>query len=108
MLRSEPVAEANAQLLWALYSTDSSSQVRTEQPRVSGLVREATNCRKPPVDRTRRKLARFEVNSITGYYCLIERKPRFGAIPGDELLYCVSIPSLGLFEGRLFRTADLA
>jgi hypothetical protein len=49
-------AEANAQLLCAFYSTNSSSQFRAEQSGISGFLREPTNRSEPSVDRTGRQL----------------------------------------------------
>ena len=42
----------------------------------------------------RRELTRFQVNSIAGYNRLVEREPGFGAVPRDELVYCVSVSPL--------------
>jgi hypothetical protein len=40
------------------------------------------------------------MDSITGDNGLVERQSGFGAIPGDELVDGVPVPSLGFFRGQ--------
>ena len=53
----EPIAKANAEVLRAFHTADASSETRTEQTGIRGLVCEAPDGRKPAIDRARRKLA---------------------------------------------------
>src|SRR4051794_26183973 len=72
-LRCEPVAEPHAELLDALYASDPRGQLWAEQAGVRCFVGEPPNSSEPSVDRSRREVSVFEVNSITGDHGLVER-----------------------------------
>ena len=57
LVGGEPIAKANAEVLRAFHTADASSEIRTEQTGVRGLVCEAPDGRKPATDRVRRRLA---------------------------------------------------
>ena len=54
LFRSEPIPDPNSKFLDALYSADSSSQIRAEQSGVRDFIREAANGGEPKVDGRRR------------------------------------------------------
>ena len=66
LIRCQPVAETNAEVLRPFNSPDASGEIRGQQPRISGLIREAPHRRESAVDRARRKLTRFQMDSIAG------------------------------------------
>jgi len=59
------IPETNAQAPHAIYAADASGDFRTEQPGMSGLVRDAAQRHQPQIDRRWRVLALFEVNPVT-------------------------------------------
>jgi hypothetical protein len=99
LIGSEPITKANAEILRTFYSADASSEIRTQQARIGSFIREAPHGGEPAVDRARRKLTRFQVNSIAGHNGFVEREPRFGAVPSHEFVYCVSVSPLGFLRG---------
>lgn len=99
LVGGQPVAKTNAKVLRTFHTTDSSSQIRSQQAGISGFVREAPDSRQAAVYRARGKLTRFQLNSIAGDNSLVEREPGFGAVPRDELVYCVSVSPLRLLRG---------
>jgi hypothetical protein len=74
-----------------------------QQARIRSFVREAPDRREPAVDRPRRKLTRFQVDSITGGNGLIERQSGFSAVPGDELVYRLSVKHPGSGDTGIYK-----
>jgi hypothetical protein len=97
LLSGQPVAEADTQLLYALYPPNSSGQFRAKKTGVSRFVCKTPDRSEPSIDGARCKLAQFQVNSVSGHHSLVERESRFRALPANELLDCVPIPCLRLF-----------
>ncbi len=75
-------------------SLDPGGEIRGQQTRISGLIREAPDGRESAVDRARRKLTRFQMDSIAGDNGFVERQSGLGAIPGDELFDGMPVSSL--------------
>jgi len=71
LVGGEPVTETDAEVLRPFDSADASSEIRAEQTGVGSFVCETSDRRKPAVDCARRKLTRFQVNSITSPTALL-------------------------------------
>jgi hypothetical protein len=91
----EPATETNAEVLRPFDPPNATSEIRAEQAGIRGLVCQASDGREPAIDRAWRKLTRFQVNSIARDDGFVKRESRFGAVPSDELVYCVSVSPLG-------------
>ena len=92
----EPVSDPHAELLDSLYTSDTGGQFGAEQARVGRFVGETPNGSESSVDCSGRELPVFKVNPVSCNDSLVEGQSRFGAIPVDELIDGVSIPSLRL------------
>jgi hypothetical protein len=73
LLCGKPVTQTSTEVFRPCDSSDTGGKVGAEQARISGFIGEASHGRESPIDRARRKLARFQVNSITGDDSLVER-----------------------------------
>ncbi len=94
-----PIAKTNAEVLRYSDALDAGGEIRGQQARIGGLIREAPDGCESAVDRARR-LTRFQMDSVAGDNSFVERQSWFGAIPCDELVDSVPIPSLGFFRGQ--------
>jgi hypothetical protein len=73
LVGGQPITKTNAEVLWPFDSPDTSSKIRAEQAGISGFICEAPDGREPAVNRTRRKLTGFQVDSVASDDGLIER-----------------------------------
>ena len=89
--RSEPVSGALAQLLYALHPSNTRCQVRAEKAGIGCLMCQPPHSGKVLVDGVCRQRTRLQVYAVANQDDAIERQPRLGTIPGDELLDCVFI-----------------
>ena len=96
LLGAQPVPEPNTDPLRALDPANARRQLWAEQAGVSRLVCEPPDCRKPEVDCRRGQPTRLQLKPIPKHDCLVERDPRLGAVPRDEIVDCESIRSLRL------------
>jgi hypothetical protein len=86
LLDGEPVSRATTELLHALDAIDARRQVGTQQPGIGGLMRQPTDGCELLVDGIGSQPAIFQVHAIAHHDDAIEGQPRFGAVPGDELI----------------------
>ena len=70
--RCEPVTESHAELLDALYASDTGGQLWAEQARVRGFVGKPPNSSEPSIDRSCREVSIFEMNPVPGDHGLVE------------------------------------
>jgi hypothetical protein len=70
---SEPITKANAEVFRPFDSPDARSKIQAEQAGIGSFVCEAPDGREPAVNRARRKLTRFQVDSVAGDNGPIER-----------------------------------
>lgn len=103
----KPIPKSYTQLLDAFHTSDSCRQLGAEQASVGGFVGEAPNGSESSVNRSRREMTILKVNSVPGDDSLVERQSRFGAVPLNELIDCVSVPRFDSGERRLSRRAAL-
>ena len=81
-------------------------QLGTQQASGGGFVSQATHGCKL-VDGVGGQMPRFQVHAIAHHDDAVEGQPRFGAVPGDELVDGVLVDSARSCEPRLLRTAVL-
>ena len=91
-----PVPKPHTQLLGTFHTSNTSSELRTEQASVCSLVGEPPNRGKSSVNRTRCEMPVFEEDAITSNDDLVEGQSRLGAIPLNKFINGVSIAALGL------------
>lgn len=101
LIGCRPVTQTNAEVLRPFDSPDPGGEIRGQQTRISALIRETPGGRKSAVDRVRRKLTRFQLDSIAGDNGFVERQSGLGALPGDDLFDGGGYPRCDSFEGRL-------
>jgi len=90
----QPVPDAQTQPPDTLDAPDASREFRTEEPRIGGLVRNATHRGETEVDGGRRVRALFEVDAVPQHDGTIEREPWLRAVPADELVDRVAVRPL--------------
>ena len=73
LVGSEPVPQTHAEVLRPFDSPDSSGKIRAQKTGIGSFIRETPDGGEPAIDRSRRKLTRFQMNSIPGDNCLVER-----------------------------------
>ena len=71
----QPVAQPDAQFLYALDAPDSSRQVGAEEAAVCGFVRQTANRPQPEVDRARGEMTGLEMHPIANYNRLVKGEP---------------------------------
>ena len=96
LLRSLPISKANADLLDSLDTSYAGGQVWAEQTAVGRFLSEAPHRVEAEIDSAGRQLPRFQVYAISEDNGLTEREPRLRAVPFDELLDRVPVPSLSI------------
>jgi hypothetical protein len=92
----QPVAEPDAQLLYALDAPYSRGQVAAEQPAVCRLVRKTPHCSETEVDGTWSEMAGFEVHPVADDHSLAKRQSRLRAVPVHEFVNGVPISALSV------------
>jgi hypothetical protein len=95
-IHSQPISESHAQFLCALHATNAGGQIRGEEPRICCFIGESSDCCKPHVDGARCKELVFEMNPVSSDYGFVERKPRFGAIPANEIVNGTPIAAIAI------------
>ena len=100
MLPSEPIAEANSNLLHTLDSTDPRRQIRTEKTAVSRFVGQTTHRPEPKIDRSGGQFPELEVDAVPKYHGLVEGETRLRAIPVNELVDGVPVAALGIWASQ--------
>jgi hypothetical protein len=92
----QPVAKTYTELLYAFDSPDACCKIRTEQTAVGGFISEAAYRPMAQIYSARREVTAFEVDAITQNHCSVERQPRLGAVPFNELVHRVTVAALGI------------
>ena len=82
-------------LLRPSYPSDSGGQIRTQQPGISGLVRQSANGREPKIDGRCSVTRLLQIESISSHDGLVECEPRFRAVPVDKIANGVIVGALG-------------
>src|SRR5438093_12193353 len=100
LLYREPIPNSYAQASDSFYAADPGSQFRTEQSRISCLIRNSTNCCESQVDRRRRVLPLFEADSVAEHHGPVECQAWLRAIPLDEFGYGVIVRALAASRGE--------
>jgi len=93
-IHGQPISEPHAQFFGALHAADSGGQIRAEDSRISRFIGQSSDCCKPHIDGARRKQLVFEMNPVAGDYGFVKGKPRFGAIPANEIVNGTPIAAL--------------
>jgi hypothetical protein len=91
LILSEPIPRALAQLLYAFHPCNTGGKVRAKKTGIGGLMRQPAHGCEMLVDGVSCQGTRFHVDTITNYNNAIERQPRLGTVPRDELLDCMFI-----------------
>jgi hypothetical protein len=90
----QPVAQPDAQFLYAFDTPDSSHQIGAEEAAVRSLIRQTANCPHPQVDRARREMPGLKMHPIANDNSLVEGESWLGAVPIHEFVDGVAIPPL--------------
>src|ERR1035437_8412515 len=107
LLGGQPVAKPDSQLLDALDSPYSSSQICAEEPAVCCLVRKTAHGSETKVDRTRSEVAGFQMHSVPDDHGFAERQPRLGTIPIHEFVNRVPVAALSVRAGEAVEDGGL-
>jgi hypothetical protein len=112
LLRSQPVAESDPDLLDSLDASYASSQVWAQQTTVGRFVSEAAHRAEAKVDGAGSQTPRFQVYAIPENNGLAEREPRLRAVPFNEFFDRVSVASLSVdrteaVQNRRFRLVQV-
>src|SRR2546426_5963469 len=100
LLCRKPIPNSSAQAADSFYPADPGSQFRTEQSRISGLIRNSANCCESQVNRRGRVLLLFEADSVAEHDGPVECQAWLRAIPLDEFGYGVIIRALAASGGE--------
>ncbi len=103
----KPISDPNSKFLDTFYSTDSGRQVRAEQAGVCGFISEAANGGEAKVDGRRRVTGLFKEDPIASNYGFVERQPRLGTIPLDELPDGMVVRALRTLRGQTIEDGRL-
>ena len=98
LLGGKPVSNSNSDPAYSLYSSNSSRQFRTEEARVGSFKSNPAHGSQPEVDGRWRVLLLFEIDPTAQHYGAVEREPRLGAVPVNEVGDCSVISTLAALE----------
>src|SRR5579872_3629770 len=96
LLVAEPVAEVHSEISYTLYSANSRGQIGAQKAAVCRLVGEAPDGTQAKVDGSRGKQTGLKVASIAENHRSVQSKSRFRAVPIDEFVDRVTIPTLAV------------
>ena len=91
---------SDPELFGTFHPTNAGGKFWAEQTTVRGFIGETTNRGQTHIDRGRRQVTSFELQPVTQNDGFVEGKPRFGAIPSNEVVDCESIGSLGFGRAK--------
>ena len=92
----EPVPKPHTQLLGTFHTSDAGSEFRTEQASVRGFIGDPPYSGESSIDRSPRKPSILKEYAIAGNNSPVERKSWLGAVPLNEFINGVPIPTFGL------------
>src|SRR2546426_7232673 len=100
LLCRKPIPNSSAQAADSFYPADPGSQFRTEQSRISGLIRNSANCCESQVNRRGRVLLLFEADSVAEHDGPVECQAWLRAIPLDKFGDSVIVGPLSAFRRK--------
>ena len=99
-MRRQPVSDADSELFGPLHPTNAGGEFWAEQTAVGCFICEPTNRSQTHVDGRCGQLTGFELQPITQNDGFVEGKPRFRAIPCNEVVDRESIGSLRIGRAK--------
>lgn len=86
LLRAQPIAGTESELLDSFDAANPGSQLGTQQTGVGGFVSQTTHGCQLLVDGVGSQMPRLQVHAIAHDDDAVEGQPRLGTVPGDELV----------------------
>jgi len=99
LLRAQPIAGSESELLDSFHAADAGSQLGAHQASVGSFVSQPPNRSKLLIDGIGGQMSGFQIQAIAHDDDAVEGQPRFGAVPGNEL-----VDSVLVYAARCWRS----